>query len=90
MIKIQPLTIRTFGRVSGKQNITRATFASDRESAYNAGLSPHRPEDRSLFLANQAPAKGPTMKPIENAKPTSACKKRKMGTPFFKQLQKKE
>lgn len=57
--------------VSGMKKKTRAMLARPKANAYSAGRSPHGPAERSL-LANQAPAIGPTMNPIENAKPTKA------------------
>lgn len=64
--------ILTLVSVSGIKNNTRSILARERDSAYKAGRSPHAPEDRSLFKANHAPVTGPTMNPIENAKPTNA------------------
>lgn len=66
------MNVPTFDNVSGKNKNTSAMFASERERAYKAGLCPHRPKLASFVFANQAPAIGPTMNPIENAKPTRA------------------
>ena len=70
--KLLLLYILTFGKVSLRHNPINNKSATDRAKANIAGNQYHALTVLSANIANVAPIIGPTIKPNENAIPTSA------------------